>query len=90
LLENLFNTHFVILDFTYKMPLLLPEWELVTEPEPDVLQECIQEKSTEDQLRLFQELVQKGQAGSLHGKIIIKTVAVYLTVSVPCAIINKL
>ncbi|KAF4526203.1 hypothetical protein B566_EDAN001887 [Ephemera danica] len=51
----------------YTLPLLLPEWELVTEPEPDVTAEPKQEKSNEEQLREFQELVQSGQAGSLHG-----------------------
>lgn len=51
-------------------PLLLPEWEIVTEAEPitEELREQKQEKSDEENLSEYERLVQEGQAGTLHGK----------------------
>jgi hypothetical protein len=51
-------------------PLLLPEWEIVTESEPftEELRGQKAEKSDEEKLSEYQRLVQDGQAGTLHGK----------------------
>jgi hypothetical protein len=53
-------------------PLLLPEWEIVTESEPftEDLRGQKPERSDEEKLSEYQRLVQDGQAGTLHGNFI--------------------
>ncbi|XP_059483474.1 programmed cell death protein 2 [Neocloeon triangulifer] len=50
------------------LPLLLPEWEIETEPEPDIddLRGGKVERSDEEKLKEYESLVNAGKAGTLH------------------------
>lgn len=61
--------------------MLLPEWEIAIEREPltDGDSSSRPEKTNEQRLQEFQELVKHGQAGTLHGwYIILKNLIQYL------------
>jgi len=65
---SLIYLSFIVVNSDRVPPLLLPEWDIVTESEP-LLDELdkVPEKSDEEKLKEYENLVEAGKAGSMHG-----------------------